>query len=202
MLSALAALVLLAAAGPPPEGARPEPARPGLSWADADSLSRKLQAIDARQRTAKPGRPGSVAVTEGELNSYLNLSLKMPAGVSDVEVHLQRDGIFAKGLVDLERLQGRQPSQGPWSPFALLSGKMPVELKGRLQTQQDGFATVELEEVRVGPVKMPPSFVGQVVASATRTSENPQGFDILSPFRLPYSLKRVRIGSGQAVLEY
>jgi hypothetical protein len=67
---------------------------------------------------------------------------------------------------------------------------------------KDGFGQIEVDELRLGAVALPMSMLEQIVASSTRTPENPQGFDIHSPFRLPYALKRVRLEPGRAVLDF
>ncbi|HWW93781.1 MAG TPA: hypothetical protein VN375_10475 [Vicinamibacteria bacterium] len=198
-LAGFSLLLLLAPQNAEP--LRPAPPRPGLSWADADALARQLEELDRRFRAGAPAPAQSVLVTEAQLNSYLNLVLKMPPGVSNLEIHLDAERLLARALVDLDRVQGRLPAQGPFNPLSLLSGTVPAALKGRLPSR-DGFASLQFEEVRLGAFPIPVSFLAQIISSATRTPENPQGFDIQSPFRLPYALKRVRLQPGQAVLEF
>ncbi|HXB54707.1 MAG TPA: hypothetical protein VN461_07985 [Vicinamibacteria bacterium] len=183
------------------EPSRPAPSRPGLSWADADALARQLEELDRRFKAGGLAPYQSVLVTEAQLNSYLNLVVKMPPGVSNLEVHFEAERLVARALVDLDRVQGRPPTQGLFNPLALLSGTVPAALKGRLPSK-DGFASLQFEEVRLGAFPIPVSFLAQIISSATRTPENPQGFDIQSPFRLPYALKRVRLQPGQAVFEF
>ena len=81
LVPAVFGLLLLAAADTP--AARPTAparvparaqARPGLSWAEADSFSRKIAVIEERHRQQKAKKSPPVQVTQGELNSYLNLS--------------------------------------------------------------------------------------------------------------------------------
>lgn len=203
-MTALLLTLLMAAPSPRPQTPRPAPLQRGLSWADADALARKLQLIEARHRTRKTVAGETVQVSETELNSFINLSLgpKMPAGVTGVEVRLDNERIAAKAVVDLDRVQGQVPaSSSPWNPFSLLSGRVPVELKGKL-TNADGFGTFVFEDIRVGALPLPASVLAQAVSSATKSSDNPQGFDILSPFRLPFSVRRVRLQPGRAVLEF
>jgi hypothetical protein len=179
------------------------PPRAALSWAEAESLGHKLEAIEKRNQTAGPRRPESVLVTEGELNSYLNLTYapQMPPGVSDLDIRLDTERIHAKGMVDLERVRGKVPAPSPWSPLAFLKGKVPVELKGRLQTR-DGFGTIEVEEAWIASLPVPMSFVEQIVTSATRKPSQPEGFDIHAPFRLPYAVNRVRLLTARAFLDF
>jgi hypothetical protein len=178
--------------------------RPPLSWAEAESLGRKLEGIEKRNTQAKgKRRPETVLITEGELNSYLNLTYapEMPPGLSDVDVRLENERIHAKGLLDLERVRGKVPAPSPWSPLSLLRGKVPVELKGRIQTR-DGFGTIEVEEAWISSVPVPMSFLEQIVASATKKPSDPDGFDIHAPFRLPYAVNRVRVELARAFLDF
>lgn len=195
--------LLLAAPTWADEAGRPVPPRPGLSWAEAESLGHKLEAIEKRKQAAGPRRPETVLVTEGELNSYLNLSYasQMPPGVTDVDVRIDYERIHAKGLVDLERVRGKVPPPSPWSPLAFLRGRVPVELKGRLLTR-DGFGTLEVEEAWIASLPVPMSFLEQIVTSATKKPSQPDGFDIHAPFRLPYAVNRVRLEVARAFLDF
>ncbi len=201
MLGSLGLVLALLVSGNPAPPPRPAPARPGLSWTESDSLVRKLQAIESRQKAQKAGRQ-TVLVTEGELNSYLNLELapKLPKGVSDLVVRLDRDRVFASGVVDLDQVQGKL-SNSRFSPLALLSGLVPVQVQGRLMNL-DGFGAIEWEDIRVSSLSLPASVLGQLVASSTRDAENPEGFDIQAPFRLPHACQRLRLEPGRALLDF
>lgn len=178
----------------------PAPAS-GPSLPAAESLARKLTSIEARKR-AKTTKPETVVVSEHELNSYLNLKLgsDMPKGLSDVQVSMQRERLEATGQVDLDKLDLKKGAS-PFSPLALLSGKVPVLLRGRLQSL-NGFGNVQIEEVQLATIPVPLSVLERLIASSTRTAQNPQGFDINAPFRFPYSVKRVRIEPGRALLDF
>jgi hypothetical protein len=170
----------------------------------AESLERKIEDFERRQN-ARQVKYETIALSEGELNSYLNLSptLKLPEGISDVEFLFERERINATGQLDLDVVRGKDKvGSGPLDPLSLLSGSVPVELSGRLKSEGEGFGAFEIDGVRLGPVSLPVSVLAQIVASATRSQENPQGFDIRAPFRLPYSLKRVRIQPGRALLDF
>jgi hypothetical protein len=197
--------LLVAPDSPPvrPAAARTTSERPGRSWAEADSLSRKLAVIEERHKAQKARKSAPVQVTQGELNSYLNLSYasELPKGVSDVEVRFGRDRIEAKGYVDLEQVKGSVPASSSWGALSLLSGQVPIELSGKL-VNQDGFGTVELDAAYVASIRVPVSVVEQMVASSTKSEKHPEGYDIHAPFRLPYSVTRVRIEPGKATLEF
>ena len=174
---------------------------PGPSVAAAESLARKLTSIETRKRE-KVRKPATVEVTEHELNSYLNLKLKedMPTGISDVQVSMQRERLQATGQVDLDKLDVKKGAS-PFSPLNLLSGKVPVLLRGRLQSQ-NGFGNVQIEEVQLATIPVPVSVLERLIATSTRNERNPEGFDINAPFRFPYSVRRVRIEPGRALLDF
>lgn len=180
---------------------RPAPPRAGLAWADADTLSRALQEVEASYRAGKPIARRRVVITERQLNSYLNLTLasQIPAGVTDLHVGLDGEGLRARANVDLDRVPLQRPADGAWSLYSLLTGVVPVALAGRVDSR-DGVGTLELTEARLGGWSVPAALVAQLVSSTTKSATNPGGFDIGAPFRLPYAVKRVRFEPGRAVL--
>jgi hypothetical protein len=197
------AVVLAAGLSPSPAPAHSRPAPPGLSWVEADKLGATLDALDRRQKNGHTARSETVEVTEGEINSYVNLKANVPEGVTDVKVRIDKDRLAATATVDLDRLPGRPAAASSgWNPFALVSGRVPVSVTGKLAPEGDGFASFQVEEVRLGTLPLPISVLAQLVASATRGPANPQGVDIQSPFRLPYSMKRVRLQPDRALLEF
>jgi hypothetical protein len=204
MRIALAGL-LLAAVPAPGQDVRPAPARPGLSWSEADSLTRKLADIQTRASRPAPARPRkaeSVQVTQSEVNSYLNLAYapRMPKGVSDVDVQFGQQRIQARGLLDLEQFRGKVEIP-TFSPLSFLSGQVPVELSGKF-VNQDGFGSIEWETAYISGIRVPITMLEQIVLSSTRTSAHPEGVDIHAPFRLPYSVRSVRLEPGKAFLEF
>jgi hypothetical protein len=176
--------------------------RPELSRTEAEALDRKFDELNERHKAGRVIR-GTVLVTESEVNSYLNLSpsVKMPRGLGDVVVRLEQERIHATGLLDLEKVRDKMPNLSPLSPLYWLSGQVPVLLRGRL-LNDDGFATIEWEDVRVGNIPVPISLLHQIVSSTTKSEDLPEGFDIRAPFRLPYSLRQVRIEPKKAYLDF
>ena len=173
---------------------------------DALLLDRKLTAIE-KQRVVAPrkSRPETVTVTESELNSYLNLTMaeKLPKEVKDLEVHLlEHERLQANGLVDLDKVKAKvAATSSSWNPLLLMGGFVPVQLRGRL-VNRDGFGSIVWEDVQVNAWSLPISLLEQMVASATKKPDNPEGVDISAPFRLPYSVRRVRLEPGRAFLEF
>ena len=199
MVAGLLFVVAAAAADGMPAAPRGGP----LSWDQANSLTRKLESIEKRRRE-KNRQPQTVLFTQGELNSYLNLAYaeQLPKGLRDVEVRLDRDRIQARGLVNIDTVKGKVgQGGGSWGPLSFLSGDVPVEILGKL-TAKDGFGTVEWESVYLSSMRVPISVLEQLVLSATRNESSPEGFDIHAPFRLPYSVDRVRLQPGRALLDF
>ena len=172
------------------------------SKAQADSFAAKLESLSAARGGDKKSAR-SVEVTEGELNSYLNLTLAsdLPAGLTDVELQLDRDRLHALGDVDIDQVKRHMGRLSPWNPLSLLTGRVPLELTGRYSSAEDGFGRVEIQEARAAGVPIPLTLLEQMVAGATRTSADPDGFDIHAPFRLPHPVRRVRVMPGRAILD-
>ena len=147
---------------------------PGPSLPAAESLARKLTSIEARKR-AKTTKAETVIVTEQELNSYLNLKLgsDMPTGLSDVQVSMQRERLEATGQVDLDQLDLKKGAS-PFSPLALLSGKVPVLLRGRLQSL-NGFGNVQVEEVQLATIPVPVSVLERLDRDLHAHGQQPGG---------------------------
>lgn len=199
MVAGLALVLATAASQSMPTAPRTGP----LSWDQANSLTRKLETIEKRL-TEKSRKPQTVLFTQGEVNSFLNLAYteKLPKGLKDVEVRLDRDRILAKGLVNIDRVKGKVgDGGGSWGPLSFLSGDVPVEIMGKL-TSKDGFGTIQWETVYLSSMRLPVSALEQLVLSATKSEANPEGVDIHAPFRLPYSVNRLRFEPGRAILEF
>jgi hypothetical protein len=200
-------LSVQAAEAPPaetrPAETRPAPARPGLSWEEADTVARHLRRIGRRLRSGRPASKDTIVVTEREVNSFVNLSLaeKIPPEVSDLELELEQDHLRARALVDLDRLRDKLPESGPAAFLSMLSGAVPVELGGRLESAE-GLARVELETILIGGVSLPPSVLAQIVSFATRNEEHPEGLDIGAPVALPWTAKSVRLEPGRALFDF
>jgi hypothetical protein len=199
---ALALLLSAQAADASPE-ARPAPSRPGLSWEEADTVARHLKRISRRLRSGRPASKRTIVVTEGELNSFVNLSLaeQIPPELSDLEFQLEQDHLGARARLDLDRLRAKLPEGGPASYLSMLSGTVPVELGGRLESAE-GLARVDLETVLVGGVNIPPSLLAQIVSFATRNDAQPEGLDIGAPVALPWTAKSIRLEPGRALFDF
>jgi hypothetical protein len=182
--------------------ARPK-APPGLSWEDADHVTETVARLERRLKAGKPASREPIAVSEKQVNSYVTLALakKIPPAVSGLSISFQPGTLAATGLVDLDAVKSKLPSSGAGSMLSFLSGTVPVELRGRLQGV-NGQGKIEVEQASVSGINLPPALVAQMVAQATRSSTQPDGFDLLSPFPLPWTARSVRLEAGRAVVEF
>jgi len=196
-------LLLLLAAQTPVVEARPAPTRPGLSWEEADVVTRTLRRIDRRLRSGRPAATDTVIVTERQINSFVNLSLgdRIPPEVSDFELRLLPGRLAAHAVVDLDRVKAKLPEGSGLTLLSLLSGPVPVDLRGRLEGS-DGMGRFELEEASVSGVSVPPSVLAQLVSLATRSAERPQGLDIAAPVPLPWTARRLRLDAGRLLVDF
>jgi hypothetical protein len=181
---------------------RPAPP-PGLSWEEADTVARTLRRIDRRLRTGRPASDETIVVTERQLNSFVNLTLaeRIPAEVSALELHLQEGRLGASALLDLDRLRAKLPEGGPYAMLSMLSGTVPVELVGRVESAE-GQIRIDLQEAAIGGVGFPPSLLAQIVSFATRNEDRPEGIDIAAPVALPWTARRVRVEPGRALFDF
>ena len=181
---------------------RPAPPA-GLSWEEADTVARTLRRIDRRLRTGRPASDETIVVTERQLNSFVNLTLaeQVPAEVSGLELHLGAGRLGASAVVDLDRLRAKLPEGGPYAMLSMLSGTVPVELLGRVESAE-GQIRIDLEEASIGGVGLPPSLLAQIVSFATRNEDRPDGIDIAAPVALPWTARRVRVEPGRALFDF
>ena len=200
-LLSLGVSLLLAQATPVKGDPVRPPAPAGLSWEDADSVASTVARVERRLKAGKPASPEPIVVTEKQLNSYVNLALaaKVPPGLSGLELGLRKDRVEARGMLDLDRVKSRLP-QGA-GLLAFLGGTVPVELRGRFSSA-DGAGRVEVEEALVAGISLPPAVLAQVVSQATRSAKRPEGLDVLAPFPLPFTARRVRLEPGRALVEF
>src|SRR5262249_11522169 len=119
---------------------------------------------------------------------------------SDVDIRVESERLVAHAVLDIDQLKSRMPPTSGFNPLSYLSGRLPVELRSRFPNS-DGFGTLELEDVKLGGYTIPSPFRPQLVLSARRNADTPEGFDIRSPFRLPYAVKRMRLQSGKVLLD-
>lgn len=167
----------------------------------SNAFGKKLQTLE-RNEHQPPARRLPVSVSEAELNSYLRFALadKVPRGLRDVRIVL-RDGVLeVRGLANLSEFDELREKAGA-SFLALLGGELPVEVVAGFRSDR-GFGQFVLQSAQIGPLPLSPSLVADLVARATVDATRPSGFDMRAPFRLPYSVKRIRPLRASATIEY
>jgi len=198
MMSALATLFVLLATAETPA------ADSTVSLVEAHAMVEKLASLEKRAKLGKAPRKTPMAVSEAEINSYVNLTRgsELPKGLSDVIVRFERDRLVARGLLDLEQLRGRGLlTEGLDGYLGFLSGKVPVEVTGRQLIVSEGVGAFAIDDARLATFPVPVTVIERLAVWATTSAENRKGFDIHSPFRLPYALRRVRLEPGRALLD-
>ena len=187
------------------QGGRTSPEAPkgGLSRASSDSFGKKLELLEKFERDPKVKR-APVSVLESELNSYVRFALadKVPRGLRDLRIILQEGRLELRGLANLAEFSDlKDKTSGAGSFLSLLGGEVAVEVLAGFKSDR-GFGQFEILSAQVGPVPLSASVVADIVAKATVDASRPDGFDIRAPFRLPYSVKRIKTLRALATIEY
>jgi hypothetical protein len=201
-LAPLAIVLLAAQAASLGDSFRPQ-LPPGLSREDAAYVAETVARLERRLKAGKPASREPIAVSERQINSYVTLTLAptLPPALSGLSVRFEPGRLAANGMLDLDAVRAKLPTSGPSSLLSFLSGIVPVALKGRFQGA-NGQGRVDVEEAVVAGISLPPALLSQIVAQATRTAKQPQGFDLLAPFPLPWTARNVRLEAGRAVVEF
>jgi hypothetical protein len=181
---------------------RPKPPA-GLSWEDADHVADTVARLERRIKAGKPASREPIAVSERQINSYVSLTLapKIPPAVSDLAIRFEPGTLAATGRLDLDAVRSKLPPGGAGTLLSFMSGRVPVELRGRV-TGANGTGRVDVEQATVSGINLPPSLLAQLVAQATRSEKLPRGFDLLAPFPLPWSAQSLRLEAGRAIVEF
>lgn len=201
-LAPLGLALLLVQAASLGDSVRPK-TPPGLSWEEAESVASTVARLERRLKAGKPASREPITLSERQVNSYVTLTLaaKVPPAISRLSFQFQSGRIAASGMLDLDAVRSKLPASGPSTLLSFLSGTVPVALKGRFEGA-NGEGRVAVDEALVAGISLPPTLLSQIVAQATRTSKQPQGFDLLAPFPLPWTARSVKLEAGRAVVEF
>jgi hypothetical protein len=162
----------------------------------ADGLVKKLQFL--RERFEQPevdGQPVDIEVSEEEANAYIvhRLADQLPEGVVEPWVKFSDGPVWAGAVLDLALLRDRLPES---SLVQLLSGRVPVQLSAKVQTD-DGVGKLELGSVTLAGISLPESFLQEIVTAYTKSPSRPDGIRLDAPFTLPYGIVNARIEEGR-----
>jgi hypothetical protein len=169
--------------------------------AQADQFQQKLQQI-VHNGNAEAKAVRRTTVTQTEVNAYLKVRGPelLPLGVADTTVTAVGEGrVNGRAVVDLDLIREKKSSGGLLDPKTYLTGRLPVTASGILHTR-DGSARFELESATVGGIPIPKSFLQEIVAYYTRSSDYPNGISLDQVYELPASIKEIQVGQGNAIV--
>jgi hypothetical protein len=191
--AAVAALLILVT----PLGARQDAAR-----AEADRMSKKVQAILARaEAPAAQSKPVTTTFTESELNAYLRLdpTVGLPVGLKHPTLTLLDGGrVDSKALVDLDMVRVSE-KRGWLDPLAYVTGIVEVRTIGTFRGS-NGKGLYVYESASLGGMPIPKSILAELVAFYTRSPETPNGIPLDAPFDLPHRIRNVELRRGMGTV--
>jgi hypothetical protein len=141
--------------------------------ADADRMSKKVQAILARaEAPTAQAKPLTTSFTEAELNAYLRLdpTVGLPVGLKHPTVTLLDNGrVDSKALVDLDAVRTSE-KRGWLDPLAYVTGIMEVRTIGTFRGS-NGKGTYVHESATLGGVPIPKSVLAELLHTDSRDAE-------------------------------
>jgi len=167
---------------------------------DAARLQAKLDRITKGGPAA--GKPATTAITETEVNSYLQFELsdRIPEGVTEPWVSILENGRLAgKATVDLARVGKSRKSTGMLDPFNFLTGSVPLAVNGVLKTN-NGVANFAVESASISSIPVPVWMLQEIVSYYSKSESAPNGVAIDKPFALPNGIREIRTARGQATV--
>jgi hypothetical protein len=180
------------------------PAQDAVARAEAASMQKKLAAIVSRgevEPASGAAVPLRTSFTEREVNSYFTVHGPefLPEGVMDPRVGIDQAGrVRARAIVDLD--QALKPKERSWlDPLAWVSGKMEVTGAGTLHAA-NGQGVLRIESATLGGINVPPTLLQELVTYYSRSSDDPAGFRLDRPFRLPSAIRAVETAPGRATI--
>lgn len=173
-----------------------------VSRRDAARLQAKIDKINKNVAGRRPAAPLRTAVTEVEVNSYLQYELgdKMPTGVKNPWVTiLGENRVSGRATVDLAQVAKAHKSTGMMDPYNYLTGSVPIAADGTLKAR-NGVATFSLESASISGVPVPVWMLQEIVSSYSKSPESPQGIAIDKPFPLPAGIREIQLAPQQAII--
>ena len=170
---------------------------------EGDRFQTKLSKIVALGNTPRGARhtPQSITVSDIEVTSYLRFHAKdqVPVGIVDPVLNAQGEGIVTgRAIVDLDVVR-KQRERGWLDPMGYLTGRLPLNVRGRLTTQ-NGVGRFLLESAELSGVNVPKSLVQELLTFYSRTPDDPDGINMDDPFQLPAQIREIRVAPGTATI--
>jgi hypothetical protein len=173
-----------------------------FSKLDATRFQSKLAQIEtfanARSRVKSAQ---TTQVTDVEVNAYLKYMAadQVPVGVVNPVLKALGGGrVAGTAIVDLDAVR-MQKKRGWGDPMGYLTGRLPVNARGVLSTQ-NGMGRFQLESADVSGVPIPKALLQELVSYYSRTPGNPSGVDMDAPFELPARIREIKVGQGSATI--
>ena len=164
-------------------------------------LERKIEEITKNAAT-EPVRPKRTAMSETEINSYLNFTVKekIPRGLTNPQVSgLGNGNVAGRVFIDLDEFKRQRGSGGIMDPLNYIYGQVPLTARGVLRAK-DGKGQFQLTSAEIHRIPIPKPLVQELVTFFSRTQENPRGIYIDEPFNLPAKIREVIINQAEAVV--
>jgi len=166
-----------------------------------DRLQEKIDAVIANgQQTPVPAK--TTAFSEAEVNSALRVNFKdkIPSGITEPEVRLLSNfRLTARVVVDVDEFKRKRGKRSNAGPLNFFGGKIPVLVRGDLVTRA-GQGQFKLQSAEVNGIPLPKSLVQEMLATYTRSRNNPNGIDLERPFDLPVNIREAIINLGETVI--
>ncbi len=166
-----------------------------------DQVQEKLDGIIANAGRS-PISSKSTTFSESELNTALqvNLKEKLPKGIGEPQVRLLGNSrIAARAIVDVDEFKRKRAKPSGGGPLNFFGGKIPVLLRGEL-IARDGQGVFKLESAEANGIPLPRSLVLDLLATHTRSRNNPAGFNLEKPFELPAGIHEVTVNAEEVVV--
>jgi len=166
-----------------------------------DQVQEKLDAVIANAAQS-PVPSKTTTFSESELNTALrvNLKEKLPKGISEPQVRLLGDSrIAARAIVDVDEFKRKRTKPSGGGPLNFFGGKIPIFLRGEI-IARDGQGVFKLESAEANGIPLPRSLVLDLLATYTRSRNNPAGFNLEKPFDLPASIREVTVNAGEVIV--
>jgi hypothetical protein len=157
----------------------------------ARSAETKLAALAAPSAPSlTPNEPQKIALTEEELNSFLNTRLALAGGGAGTEPSLAQ----VKGSVRDVKVTLVGDRVRAFVLFNLAGKDLTLQLEGRLHVV-DGYLRFEPTEGSLGDLSVPGSALDAALA---RVFSDPQTRESL---RMPRDVRDIRVENGELVIE-
>ena len=156
---------------------------------------------DALVQLRKHNGPVFVKVHPADLASYaLGMApRKALNGVTQLESRADGDRIYFRGTVNTAEL-GASAASGPLSGVmdGMLRGEQQITVGGRMEVTTPGHGKFQIDEVKVGELRLPAGAVRKLLAHYTGAAEADGGASIDVP--LPPEIGDVRVQKGAITL--